>query len=322
MRRTGSSLIVLIVLLVGALMVPALASSSLANTDTASGIAVVQAGNRCRTVNAGMDVTAGTKVAAVIVTDVTDVSLQRVVRRTGTDKLKVCLDGTTAGAVSVSWIAHNGNALAHKSHKHDTRYYTKAQTNTQIQATIAAQPWSVHIAPSDLETNRWDSGNGVAQDFWPAITFANGVNGIGMAFNDGLFSRVYYGFQLPASYQAGVDVIVEMDWLPVSGFGLPVLPCDSVWWANSPFVSRPDSAGFYAGTTWEIPRGFDTTATRLPATADLFNNDIVSRTYMTIDGANLQPGDMLNVALNRDGDETDDTCEGIMVTGLLVHEDE
>ena len=41
---------------------------------------------------------------------------------------------------------------------------------------------------------------------------------------------------------------------------------------------------------------------------------------MKIDGTNLQPGDRINLSLNRDGDEIDDTCEGMMVTGLVVHE--
>jgi hypothetical protein len=173
------------------------------------------------------------------------------------------------------------------------------------------QPWSIHIAPADLRN--------AGGDFWPAPTFGSGVSAAGVAFNDGVFGRVWYGLQLPGHYAAGSDIQVDMRWIPVSGFGAPTFPCDSVWWANSPVVSRADSSGFVVGTTWEIPRGFDETQTLLTATQDQFDNSITSETYMTIDGTDLQPGDMLTVALNRDGDEVADTCEGMMITGLTAH---
>ena len=151
------------------------------------------------------------------------------------------------------------------------------------------------------------------------MTFGSGTSAAGIAFNDGVFGRVWAGFQLPWNYVGGTNVQIDMHWIPVSGFGAHVFPCNVVFWANGPYVHRPDVAAFYLGSTWEIPRGFDNTQTRLPATNDLFTGSIISQTYMTIDGTNLQPGDMVNFALNRDGDETDDTCEGIMVTGLEVH---
>ena len=196
-------------------------------------------------------------------------------------------------------------------HHHDDRYYTEAE----VDAAIAPldHPWSVHIAPSDFDANR-------STEFWPALMFGSGVTAAGMAFNDGVFSRVWYGFQLPVDYTAGSDVQVDMGWIPVSGFGAPVLPCQSVWWANGPFVSRLGSAGFTASKSWEIPRDDDATKTRLTATPEQFAGSVISSTYMLIDGTELRPGDTLTLALNRDGDETDDTCEGMMITGLTVHE--
>ncbi len=196
-------------------------------------------------------------------------------------------------------------------HNHDDRYDTKAQVDTKIEQAIADQPWSIAIAAADLQPS--GSGN------WPAITFGSGI-ATGMAFDDGVFSRVFYGIALPERYNAGADLEVEMRWLPITGFGAPVLPCDSVWWANNPVVNRPGSAGVIAATTWQPPRGGNTSQTRVTATAAQFNTDTVGTATMTIAGSALQPGDILNLTLNRDGDEVDDTCEGMMVTGLVVRE--
>lgn len=69
----------------------------------------------------------------------------------------------------------------------------------------------------------------------------------------------------------------------------------------------------------EVPRGSDATQTRLTSTLTQYNENTLSSTTMTIDGDTLLPGDEINLTLNRDGDETDDTCEGMMVTGLLVY---
>ena len=153
---------------------------------------------------------------------------------------------------------------------------------------------------------------------WPAITFASGVDAIGMAFEDDAFGRVHYGFRLPGNYTAGADIVVEMRYLAVSGFGAPAFPCDSVWWANGPYVHRPGEPVASAGTTWAIPNGFDAGETRLTSTNQLYVDNVISSTTMTISGANLRPGDELTLTLNRDGLEAADTCAGMMVTGLLV----
>ena len=94
-------------------------------------------------------------------------------------------------------------------HNHDDRYYTKAQTNTQINNAIAAAPWSIYIAPSDMDN--------VGATF-PGVTLASGISALGMAFNDGVFGRVYYGFQLPANYRAGTDVQIDMSWTAILRF--------------------------------------------------------------------------------------------------------
>lgn len=139
-----------------------------------------------------------------------------------------------------------------------------------------------------------------------------------MAFNDDVFGRVWYGFTLPERYAPGTDVAVDMRYSPISGFGAPVLPCDSVWWVNAPRVNRPGEGGFTVGTTWAIPRGFDNTQTRVGASQAMFDGSQVAETTMTMEGTDLRPGDQVNFALNRDGDEADDTCEGMMITGLVV----
>ncbi len=202
----------------------------------------------------------------------------------------------------------------YENHDHDDRYPTDAEVDSSIATAIdeyATRPWSIPIAPSDLH-------NPSITEFWPATTFGSGVTASGTAFNDGIFGRAWYGFTLPASYSAGSDVAVDMRYLPVSGFGVPVLPCDSVWWSNAPIVNRPGESGFSAGTTWATPRGFDVSQTRLAATQAMFDASRVAETTMTIAGTNLRPGDQLNLTLNRDGDEADDTCEGMMITGLTV----
>ncbi len=235
----------------------------------------------------------------------------------------VTVDLSSAGQFSVFNRFGNVHVLAdvvgyYTDHHHDDRYYTKQQAdavNADFTAALDAidRPWSIHIAASDLDANRSST------EFWPALTFGSGVTAAGMAFNDGVFSRVWYGFQVPPEYVAGTDIQVDMGWIPVSGFGAPVLPCDSVWSANGPYVSRPDAAGFTVSETWEIPNNFAVDETRLRATPDLFANSIVSTTYMLIDGDQLLPGDALAIALNRRGADAADTCEGMLITGLIVH---
>ncbi len=188
--------------------------------------------------------------------------------------------------------------------------YTKTQTDNRIADAVAGQPWEIYIGPNDMLPGTSPQ---------PTTNFASGVNAIGMQFNDGVIGRVFYSFKLPANYVAGTDVAVDMRYLAISGFGAPVFPCDSVWWTNAPFVNRPDAEITYITTTWEVPRGFDATQTRLTSTLSQYNANVLSNTTMTIEGSTLLPGDEINLTLNRDGDETDDTCEGMMVTGLLVY---
>ncbi len=203
-------------------------------------------------------------------------------------------DGTPGQADNADTVdGLHGSAFAASDHDH------------------AARPWSIHIGPEDMDN---------AGATWPNITFGSGTSALGMAFNDGVFGRVYLSFQLPDHYVAGTDLRMDLNWIPISGFGLPVFPCDVIFWTNDARVQRPGEEILVVGDTWEIPRGFDATATRLTATQNLFDDDIVSGTYTVIDGSALLPGDMLSTTLNRDGDEFDDTCEGIMVTGLEVYE--
>jgi hypothetical protein len=89
-------------------------------------------------------------------------------------------------------------------HHHDDRYYTKTQTDDVVQGIIDAQPWEIYISPNEMQR----SGS-----TWPAVTFASGVDAIGMAYNDGEFGRAYYGFKLPGNYEAGTDVAVDMRYL-------------------------------------------------------------------------------------------------------------
>ena len=109
----------------------------------------------------------------------------------------VTTDLTSAGQFKIFNKQGNVNVFVdvvgyYANHNHDDRYYTKAQTNTQINNAIAAAPWSIYIAPSDMDN--------VGATF-PGITLASGISALGMAFNNGVFGRVYYGFQLPANYQ-------------------------------------------------------------------------------------------------------------------------
>lgn len=131
-------------------------------------------------------------------------------------------------------------------HHHDDRYYTKAQTDSAITAAVASQPWEIYIGPNDMLPGTTPQ---------PTTNFASGVNAIGMQFNDGVTGRVFYSFKLPANYVAGTDVAVDMRYLAISGFGAPVFPCNSVWWANAPFVNRPDAEITYITTTWRFPAG-------------------------------------------------------------------
>jgi hypothetical protein len=153
---------------------------------------------------------------------------------------------------------------------------------------------------------------------WPAVTFASGVNALGMAFNDGVFGRAHYEFRLPVNHVAGTDVAIDMRYLAVSGFGAPVFPCTSVWWSNGPFVNRPGEPVEFGTTEWAIPNGIFANETRLTSTNQLYVDSVISSTTMTIDGTDLRPGDELSLTLNRDGLDSNDTCEGMMVTGLLV----
>ena len=119
------------------------------------------------------------------------------------------------------------------NHNHDDRYYTKAQTNTQINNAIAAAPWSIYIAPSDMEN--------VGATF-PGVTLASGISALGMAFNDGVFGRRGLRLptprQLPGRNRRPDRHVLDRD----SGFGAPVFPCDSVWWSNGPYAN-PDRCG-------------------------------------------------------------------------------
>ena len=130
MSRSRTLLILITGVLIGTLFAPIAAFS--AGTDTASGIAVVKATKRCKKVDTGINVTANTKVAATVLTDVGGIAVQRVVRKKADDQLRICLSGVAPEPIEVSWIAHNGSALAHIGHLHDGRYYTEAETDAKL----------------------------------------------------------------------------------------------------------------------------------------------------------------------------------------------
>ncbi len=130
MSRTRTLLVLITGMLIGAMLAPIAAFS--AGTDTASGIAVVKAAKRCKKVDAGINVTANTKVAATVLTDVSGVAVQAVVRKKADDQLRICLNVVAPEPIEVSWIAHNGSGLAHFGHLHDGRYYTEAETDAKL----------------------------------------------------------------------------------------------------------------------------------------------------------------------------------------------
>ena len=131
MSRTRKLIMLMAGLLVGTLAIP-IAAFSAANSDSASGIAVIETGNRCRTVDARMDVTSGTKVAATVVTNTASASVQRVVRFAAADEFRICLGKVATKNTKVSWIAHNGARLTNGSHAHDGRYYTESEVDALL----------------------------------------------------------------------------------------------------------------------------------------------------------------------------------------------
>ncbi len=117
MSRTRVGLILITGLLIGAILAPIGASSAEPATDSASGIATIKAGKRCKTVRPGMNVTSATKVTATMLTSVSGNSVRNVRRLTDVG-FKVCLTNTASRRIRVAWIAHNGSGVADVSHVH------------------------------------------------------------------------------------------------------------------------------------------------------------------------------------------------------------
>jgi hypothetical protein len=138
MSHTRFFLILVTGLLVGAILAP-IAASAGPETDSSSGIAAVKVGRRCKLVNPGIDVTADTKVTATVVSNVSGVSVQRVVRRANVDKLRICLTKAATVRTKVAWIAHNSDGLADAAHTHTDIHFTKDEVTALISDLAKAQ---------------------------------------------------------------------------------------------------------------------------------------------------------------------------------------
>ncbi len=221
-----------------------------------------------------------------------------------------------AGEFSLYNLAGNVHVFAdivgyYADHKHDDRYYTKAQVDTAV----ATGPWSVPLAPAAAT---YDEPNA---DF---IVQGGGSSGTtGLYLLEAGFGRFYHGFVLPPQYVAGSDLRLDMTWAAETS---NATGCTFRFEVNQFAVYRGGSTVLRPSGTWETPApgfsSFPSTLLVAPTSLGAGNGFslVVQDTFLTVDGDELQPGDHVMIALNRRaGGEATDTCTAAMIVlGLAV----
>jgi hypothetical protein len=171
-------------------------------------------------------------------------------------------------------------------HDHDDRYYRKTEAD-----------WPIRINGNELE----GLPNTIRRNDGPLL------------MPQDVDSTFVYGFALPATYPAGTDLQIDLDWYLLTG----ARPCGILLFADSPWVARPGSPVVNTPTAWSDPIAPDEPwYTDLQPTVD---NEVVATVSFTVSGAGLQPGDWISGAVQRAGSTPTDTCNGRFVpVGLDV----
>jgi hypothetical protein len=229
----------------------------------------------------------------------------------------VTTDLSTDGRFSIFNLQGSVDVLVdvngyYADHNHDDRYYTKPQ----VDAAIATGPWSIPLAPAAAT---YDGVNAIFN-----------VQGGGSSGTTGLylleagFGRFHHGFVLPPQYVAGTDLRLDMTWAAETS---NATGCTFRFEANQFTVYRGGSTVLRPSAAWETPApgfggSFPSTLLVAPTSLGAGNgfNLVVQDTFLTVDGAQLQPGDHVMIALNRRaGAEATDTCtDDMIVLGLAV----
>ena len=191
-------------------------------------------------------------------------------------------------------------------HDHDDRYYTQSQVDAAIAA--ASGPWSVSVGSTDLVPN---------SNLVGLFSLGGPTGQTGMAFDPDGNGTVFLSFGLPEGYTAGTDVRLDVAMAAVTGFGVPVFPCDAVWRIGTLRVTRVGGSTIEPATAWDAPSTADDFTT-VSWSQRLFDTRTIVGTPLTIDGDGLQPGDRVTGVLVRFGNDVADTCRGMMVVGLTA----
>jgi len=219
----------------------------------------------------------------------------------------VTTDLNADGEFSIYNLAGSVHVLAdvngyYADHHHDDRYYTEAEVDAAIAAASAQPPWSVGIPFGDLVNF---SAFGPVAQFLTGIGFSSDSNGV-----------VLLGFRLPPEYVAGSDVRVDV----LMGFpqlGGDPFPCVSVWRFFGAIGNRFGADAIDLTASW-VQTGPSSDIVEIPWTQDDFDQRTIGGGTVTIDGTDLEPGDHVTAILTRHGNDADDTCRTLLVSGLTA----
>lgn len=181
-------------------------------------------------------------------------------------------------------------------HHHDDRYYTRAEVDTRT----APEPWSIEVSMGEL----------VIRSNTDAVLWNRFLSGTAL-------TRYDYSVQLPTSYVAGRDVLVETmyDVLPPAvqacGVHLEVV-------AASRF--RGGEAEANVATAFVDLVGTGANPVRATLTVPPGSGRVATTVTYRLSGSALAPGDWIRVQAGRVGTDVADTCATIAMVGLTLTE--
>lgn len=200
-------------------------------------------------------------------------------------------------------------------HNHDDRYYTKAQTDTQI----SRRSW---MESMPISSAHYTSGSSLS---W-TISSGGSEGPTGLTLHDVGYARFWQGFTLPPGYQAGTDVKVRISWVA----DIDNLPgCTFRLESNETVAYRPGQARFapvvqFVGGPGVDPYAFPyviLTATN-EGSLGSWSDNLTRSAEMILDGAGLAPGDEVSMAIARRADASpasQDTCtQGLTIVGMTA----